>query len=232
MKYLYPFILSFVTTISLSQSLSKTNETIFTKIDSLYREDQFYFVFTYNNLANKPKSLSQNGFSSGVSIGFLRDMPISKNRKTAIAVGLGLGFQKFFQNLKISKQNQIYCYEFVDFSQFNKNKIEQFLIEVPIELRWRNSTPTNHSFFRVHTGFKVGYLFFNKTKYIGDFVATTFNNPDFNKLQYGPYVSVGYNTINLYGYYGLSSVFKQNVVVANQKINMQTFNFGLMFYVL
>jgi hypothetical protein len=41
------------------------------KIDSLYREDQFYFGFTYNTLQEKPSGLSQKKFSVGLSAGFL-----------------------------------------------------------------------------------------------------------------------------------------------------------------
>ena len=46
-------------------------------VDSLYREDQFYFTFTYDS-ANKVKGLSQNKFSPGISLGFLRDFPVNR----------------------------------------------------------------------------------------------------------------------------------------------------------
>ena len=49
-----------------------------TRIDSLnttsYLEDQIYLALTYNDLSNRPKSVSQNGFSGGVSIGFIKDI--------------------------------------------------------------------------------------------------------------------------------------------------------------
>ena len=63
------------------------------KIDSLYREDQFYFSITYNLLTQIPKDLKQNKFSAGLSAGFLRDMPINEKRTLAIAAGLGLSYQ-------------------------------------------------------------------------------------------------------------------------------------------
>ena len=44
-----------------------TNTTI-TVIDSLYREDQFYIGLTYNLLQKRPKGVSQNSFSSGLSL--------------------------------------------------------------------------------------------------------------------------------------------------------------------
>ena len=61
-----------------------------TKIDTRYREDQFYVSVTYNLLNNKPSGMSQSGFSSGFHLGFIRDMPINDKRNLAIGIGLGL----------------------------------------------------------------------------------------------------------------------------------------------
>ena len=72
------------------------------KIDSLYREDQFYFAFTYNTLQQKPVGLKQQKFSIGLSGGFLRDMPINKNRTKAFATGVGLSLNNYNQNLAIT----------------------------------------------------------------------------------------------------------------------------------
>src|SRR5215217_3756268 len=72
------------------------------KVDSLYREDQFYFGFNYNTLQQKPVGLSQKKFSIGISGGFLRDMPINKNRTKAFATGLGVSYNNYNQNLGIT----------------------------------------------------------------------------------------------------------------------------------
>jgi hypothetical protein len=45
----------------------------------------------------------------------------------------------------------------------------------------------------------------------------TVGNTDFNKIQYGTYISAGYNTINLYAYYGLNSLFKSAQVNGESK---------------
>jgi hypothetical protein len=37
---------------------------------------------------------------------------------------------------------------------------------------------------------------------------SSLNNSDFNDFLYGVYLSGGYNTINLYAYYGLNPLFK------------------------
>jgi hypothetical protein len=50
---------------------------------------RFYFGFYLYTLQQKPAGVSQDKFSAGFSGGFLRDMPINKDRTHAIAVGLG-----------------------------------------------------------------------------------------------------------------------------------------------
>ena len=73
MKYLYLFIIS----LGFSATLIGQNTALDTiSVDDKYREDQFYVAITYNLLGNKPNDVSQNGFSSGFHIGFIRDMPI------------------------------------------------------------------------------------------------------------------------------------------------------------
>ncbi|MCI4443571.1 MAG: PorT family protein [Lentimicrobium sp.] len=203
------------------------------KIDSLYREDQFYFGFTLNTLQNKPAGLTQDKFSSGFSLGFLRDMPINKKRTIAIAPGLGFSYNNYNQNLAITEFNQMPVYSIIDPTiTYNKNRFTQFLVEVPIEFRWRTSTYDSHKFWRIYGGFKMGYLIYDKSVYEdaqGKIVIT--NNKDFNKFQYGAYLSAGYNSINVYAYYGLNSLF-QSAKTANESIDMNSLNIGIMFYIL
>lgn len=203
------------------------------KIDSLYREDQFYFGFTLNTLQNKPAGLSQDKFSSGFSLGFLRDMPVNKKRTVAIAPGLGLSYNNYNQNLAITGSNQAPVYTIIDpGTTYNKNKFTQFLVEIPIEFRWRSSTYESHKFWRIYAGFKMGYLLYDKSVYDGGqgkIIIT--NNKDFNKFQYGAYISSGYNTINIYAYYGLNSLF-QSAKTNAESIDMNSLNIGVMFYIL
>ncbi|WP_298156524.1 porin family protein [Flavobacterium sp.] len=205
--------------------------TFFTKVDSLYREDQFYFSVTYNLLQHKPAKFSLNGFSTGLSLGFLRDMPINKKRTYAIAAGLGVSYNKYHNNLRVTENNGDYNYEILENVGYSKNKLEQLFLELPIEFRWRNSTFESHKFYRVYTGFKIRYLLLDKTKFVGDQTIVVSNNSDFNQFQFGPYVALGFNTWNFHAYYGLTPLFK-SAAVNGEKIDTKTLNFGLMFYIL
>jgi hypothetical protein len=204
------------------------------KIDSLYREDQFYFSVSYNLLVQTPEKLKQDKFSAGVSTGFLRDMPINKKRTVSIAAGLGLSYQNFYQNFTVSKDGTgKIVYNVNDYGEFVSNRYKQYLLDVPIEFRWRNSTYESTKFWRIYTGVKLSYVLSNKS--ILDDGETTYvikNNSDVNTFQYGLYLATGYNTWNIYAYYGLNPLFKSVTTQSGEKVNMKAMNVGLIFYIL
>ncbi|MFV5683983.1 porin family protein [Flavobacterium sp. GB2R13] len=216
-----------------SQEIVKQENAPKVKIDSLYREDQFYFGFTYNTLLNKPVGLSQSKLSTGFSAGFLRDMPINKNRTVAIASGIGFSYNNYNQNLAISKTDETPVYSIIDAeTTFSKNKFSQLLVEVPLEFRWRTSTYESYKFWRIYGGFKFSYLIYDRSIYSDDQSKIVVSgNKDFNKFLYGAYISSGYNTINVYAYYGLNSLFK-TAKIDGKPIDMTSLNIGIIFYIL
>ncbi|MEP3838340.1 MAG: porin family protein [Algibacter sp.] len=205
------------------------------EVDSLYKEDQFYAGVTYNLLANIPEGLSQSGFSLGFHLGFIKDMPINTRRNVAIGVGLGYSANSFNQNLLISRDEQNdFEYSILDDSAtYSKNKFSTHLIEIPIEFRWRTSTPTEYNFWRIYTGFKLGYVFSNTSKYLGGLEDLKYTNiQDFNTVQYGFTLSAGYNTWNFYLYYALNPIFSNEAKINGSVIDTNAIKIGLMFYIL
>jgi hypothetical protein len=217
-----------------SQGNEFSIDTLHIKIDSLYREDQFYAGINYNSLLHKPADLSQGKISFGFSAGFLRDMPVNKSRTVAIASGVGFSFNNYIQNMAITGSNNNPIYGIIPSSiNYNKNRIEQLRVEVPIEFRWRTSTPETYKFWRIYGGFKLSYLLLDKSVYEDDQTKVIIkNNKDFNNFLYGAYISAGYNIINLYAYYGLNSLFKSSAKVNDETIEMNTLSIGVMFYIL
>ncbi len=205
----------------------------FAAIDSLYREDQFYLGLSYNLLQNRNDGIRQNKISYGITTGFLRDMPINKRRNVSIAAGLGYSFQNYNQNILVTKFDNVFSYATIDpAAPFTKNKIMTHAIEVPIEFRWRTSTAESHKFWRVYTGFKVGYVFYNVSKYNGsqgEFVYK--NNPDISDIQYTVYTALGYNTWNFNVSYGINPIFNNGSLSGNP-IKLTTLSLGLQFYIL
>lgn len=214
--------------------LKAQEQTNVVVVDSLYREDQFYAGVTYNLLGSIPDKLSQNGFSGGYHLGFIRDMPINKDRNVAIGLGLGLSANSYNQNVLISKDNaNNISYTLLEGNAYSKNKFTTYLVEVPLEFRWRTSTPTDYNFWRIYMGFKLGYVFAHNTKYKGDLGKIKHHNiDDFNDLQYGLTLSVGYNTWNIHCYYGLNPIFSKEAQLNGSTIDMNAIKIGLMFYIL
>ncbi|MBT8309692.1 MAG: PorT family protein, partial [Flavobacteriaceae bacterium] len=207
----------------------------FVEIDSLYREDQFYASITYNLLTQKPSGVSQSGFSSGFHVGFIRDMPINRKRNLALGIGLGYSGSSYNQNLQIGKDDMknVTYQVLTGGNDYTRNKFALHLLEVPFEFRWRSSSVSDYKFWRIYTGFKVGYLITHTTKYIGSPNNQQYSDIDhFNDFHYGLTTSFGYNTWNVHLYYGLNSIFNNKAQLNNQHIDLKSVKIGLIFYLL
>lgn len=214
-----------------SQELQAVQENQTVKVDSLYREDQFYISVTYNLLRDTPEGFSKSKFSTGFSAGFLRDMPVNKERTVAFATGVGLTYNNYNDNIGITGSGQSRIYSILN-TDFSKNKFSQLLVDVPIELRWRTSTYESYKFWRIYGGLKFSYLLYDRSIYTdAENKVVISNNKDFNSLLYGAYVSAGYNTFNLYMYYGLNSLFKSGAI-DGEKLAVKSVNIGVIFYIL
>lgn len=203
--------------------------------DAKYREDQFYASISYNLIQEKPKDYSQYAFSTGITVGFLRDMPINKNRTYAVALGLGYSYNNIKHNMLVENLNGANVYRTVPEGSYDKNKLVLHYLEVPLELRWRNSNAIDHEFWRIYLGFKVSWLFADKALYKPE------NGPkekvtgdvNLNDFVYGAYISAGWNTWNFYAYYGLSPIYNNAPIAeSDERLKLRSANIGLIFYIL
>lgn len=212
-------------------------EEVTPAVDSLYREDQVYIGVSFNLLGNTPSGVSQNGFSGGVQLGFIRDMPINKNRTRAIGIGLGLAADTFNQNLLIGENadRDTSVFEVIGSDvDSNVNRFSYTSLEIPIEYRWRTSTPTRYAFWRIHAGIRLGYIFrFRSTFEEQENAAVVLTDvPELNTLQYGLTLSFGYGAFNFQGYYGLNTLFNEDALVNTEALNLQVLRLGLQFFFL
>ena len=232
MKFTLNLFLFFIVCNVFSQESKSPSPII--KVDSLYREDQFYLGFTYNSLLNKRDVISQNKFSSGIDLGFLRDMPINKSRTFAIAAGLGFSYDRCFHNLLITKTDQSILYSTLgSANNTSKNRQDQYYVDVPLEFRWRTSTPESHEFWIIYAGVKLSYLIRDKYSHNdNDSIYSISGNTDLNQFQFKTYMAFGYNTWNFYVNYGLTPFFNSSAKINGEAIAIRTLNLGLMFYIL
>lgn len=203
--------------------------------DVKYREDQFYASLSYNIVQQKPQDYSQYTFSTGISFGFLRDMPINKNRTYAVALGLGYSYNNIKHNMLVENLNGANVYRTIPEGSFDKNKLVLHYLDIPLELRWRNSNPTDHQFWRVYLGFKVSWLFADKALHKNDNepkIKVT-GDKNLNDFVYGAYIAAGWNTWNFYAYYGLSPIYNNAPIAEKEeRLKLRSLNVGLMFYIL
>lgn len=237
MRLLVILFLVFSTFSIAQQRIEKdTNGAIPNVVDSLYREDQFYIGLSFNLINNEPDSFTQNGFSGGLHLGFIRDMPFNKRRNKAIGIGIGWSTNTYNTNLLISQEaNEDIAYAIIDDNaQVTTNRFNTNIVEIPIQYRWRTSTATNDSFWRIYTGVKLGYVFHHRARFVSD--EANFNITDIsqlNRFRYAATLTLGNGSFNAFVQYNLNTLFNNDAVtIDGDAVNLQPIKFGIEFYLL
>ncbi len=191
----------------------------------------------HSNVQNKPETLQQKGISTGLQIGFIKDIPLNKKGTTALGIGIGYGYNKYSQNLKIytsSSSESITEFIILDEDSDFKNKFETHTFEFPLEFRiYRSSSPTVYKFLRVYLGAKIAYVFSSRSNYsdTNEYISLS-PLPYINKWEYGPYFVIGWDTWNLYTYYSASSIFSNAPSTDTSNPNeIGNIKIGLQFYI-
>jgi len=208
-----------------SSLLMAQNDSTF--VDNKYLEDQFYINLTYIKLLELPDQITQTGFSFGLGLGFIKDLPVNARRNIAFGIGLGYGLNNYFFNVKSDEVSPNES----DTSVLKSNKIVLHTIEMPIEFRMRTSTAQKYNFWRIYPGFKMAYVFATRSnlRQSEDFdVEDIIKN---NEFIYGLTLSTGFNKWNLHMYYGLNNLFTNSKVNPNV-FEIKDFRLGLIFYIL
>lgn len=205
-------------------------------VDSLYREDQVYFGITYNIVTGQPSGIQSSQFSGGFHTGFIRDFPLNDRRNIAVGVGLGWSVDTYGHNLFVGREidSDNTRFQILDRNRidFDTNRFTTQSIDVPLQFRWRTSTPESYKFWRVYTGLRPAYVYYFQSKFEQD--GNTYREsdiPEFERLRLGATFTFGYNTFNFNFYYSLNSFFK-DASVNGEALELRTFQIGLMFYLL
>lgn len=202
--------------------------------DLRYLEDQFYIGITYNSSLERPQDVSQRSLSYGLQAGFIKDIPLNQLRTFALGIGVGYGVNSYYSNLFAASSNGEIAYDLTNaIEDFRRSKVETHSVEFPIELRWRNSTPSDYKFWRIYPGVRLGYTFSARSKLVTDSGKDSFQNDDLRSFQYGAMLNLGYNTFNLHVYYGLNTLFNDGVRTADgEALGIRPLRVGLIFYIL
>ncbi|MGB2398708.1 MAG: hypothetical protein ACPH63_08345 [Flavobacteriaceae bacterium] len=195
--------------------------------DSSYREDQIYASIGYPLLINTPEGVTQNKLSHAFSLGFIRDMPINATRNLAFGLGLGIAYNVVYTNLQFTDDMETTA--FVSSDVINQwNSVDA---EIPLEFRWRSSSPTNYQFWRVYAGVVGHYSFsanqLTKTGMIRDKITLPAQ-----KFRLAFRINVGNNTWNLTYTHPFDSFFDFDKSTHNKSLSqLKTAKLGLVFYI-
>lgn len=215
---------------------AQEQEPIPVAIDSLYREDQVYVGFTYDLVVGQPEEITSSQFSGGFHLGFIRDFPFNERRNIGLGVGLGWSIDTYGQNVFVGEDPDSgeTIFQILDRDQldFDTNRFTIQSIDLPVQFRWRTSTPESYKFWRIYTGLRPSYIYYFKSKFVQDQnVVRQSKIPELDRLNLGATFTFGYNTFNFYFYYSINSLFK-DATIQNQPLELRTFQVGLMFFLL
>ena len=228
----FSFLLFFCCSIFAQDQLTWLKEN---KIDSLYREDQFYIGFSFNFLNDLPQDVDQSGFSGGLIFGFIRDMPINKRRNISVGAGLGFNLNTFGQTLQIRNVAEGEEFTVLDSeSNFDTNRFTTNLIEIPLELRWRSSDFGKYSFWRVHLGVNFGYVLSSKSVFEGPQESYDFNPIEaINDFRTSLKLTFGYGAVNFLVDASLNPLFDDaQIKSTGEKVTIRPIKVGLVFFLL
>ncbi len=200
---------------------------LFSQENQKYFEDQFYLGLAYNSLGAKVEDFKENKFSYSLNYGFIKDIPVTKNGKIALGLGLGFSHNSLNNNLKFKNPG----FEFQqNVGSININRYNYTEFQIPFEIRWRNSSVDNYKFWRIYSGLRYSRVINSKYTYKDN---TLINEIDFlpiNKNQLGLTLNIGFNTWNISLYQSLNSFFNPGL---NSNIkDLKQFRLGIIFYIL
>lgn len=202
--------------------------------DTKYLEDQLYIGIHYNLFSTKPDDVFQRNFSYGLQAGVIRDIPLTANGRVALGLGLGYAINSYYSNIIATNTEGVINYQLATSdTDFNRSKLETHSLQVPLELRWRNSTRNRYQFFRLYTGVKLDYNFSNRSKLVASEGKTSFNNTDIENFQYGLTLNLGYSGINVHVYYALNDLMRKGTALnTGEDLSLRPLRIGLIFYIL
>jgi len=233
MKRLSVFIMALgLVLASVNAQGTDTKKDQIKKLPKPKKQDVIIFNFNWMTMLNNPKgsgdSMWISPFSRGFDVALMYDIPLGRS-PMSFAVGVNFTFQNFYTNQILRDSaggNSIYfqdIYQSINRDNpatkrdWDRAKIANAIIELPIELRFRLK-PHKRNTFKIAAGFKIGYVIDTWQKYNGpDYRAgedldrnlkqVTFGVPGVNRLSYGVYGRIGYSRFNVQVGYTISSFF-------------------------
>ncbi|MGY5354965.1 outer membrane beta-barrel protein [Wenyingzhuangia sp. IMCC45467] len=219
--------------VSSSLFAQEENEEAYMYVDDHYLEDQLYLGIQYNFLTATNNGLKNTGVPFSLEAGFIKDIPLNKKRNKGLGIGIGYSFDVLRPNVAITKNGNDLVFN-ID-NNYSRYDYTSHNIEFPIEYRWRTSTATNDSFWRIYSGASFIYNINNSASFDdNNSTTTTFNNiTALNNTNFSLYTSIGFGTWNFHIKYYINPIFKEGTKTqSGDSLNFNQLKIGMMFYIL
>ncbi len=158
-----------------------------------------------------PGDMHVRTINQGVMVNGMYSLPFGKSN-LSFAIGIGISTHNLYWNYMYQgRSDSLQFVKVPDSLGFKRSKLTLPYIEIPIEFRLKTKSK-----FALGVGFKVGYMVYGHSKWVGDDYIFKTNNTlkasfkdikNIEKFAYGPTLRVGYKWFHLYGYYQMSGLF-------------------------
>lgn len=206
-------------------------------------QDHFMFNITFDNLLDKGADSFYNGnvFNPNLGFYFLYDLPLGKSG-FSVAPGLGLTFSKVNLDNSILTQDSLGT-TFLSASKhpwfgtnsklsYSGSSFYTSWLEVPLELRYKSKPINGRSSIKVAVGVRAGIRLAanSKVSYYDQNLLREVDSKmspysDLASFRYGMTFRVGYGALNLFGYYGMNQLIKDNKNYNN--LDLRQYSIGI-----
>ncbi len=199
--------------------------------------DHIMIQFGSDSWTNRPDSVNTNG-GKHFNIYYMVDKPFKTNPKFSAAYGLGLGTSNiYFKNsiVDVKSGNTLQIRDAGANNHFNKLKITEIFLELPVEIRYNFNNPSEpNKSWKIALGAKVGTLLkaYSKGKdwqtkggssiYGPTYIEKEYSKKFFNATRLTFTGRVGYGMFSLNAAYTITPVLKTGFGA-----EMNTFSLGV-----
>ena len=164
-------------------------------------------------LMNKPEGMDIRTINQGAGIFGMYNFPIGES-DFSFAIGAGITCHNIYSDSRIEdfRADTIVFVRIPDSIDYSRSKLGLTYLDFPMEFRLKTEQK-----FRMSVGFKVGVLIDAKTKFKGEneagdkYIIKEKQVAQLEKWRYGPTIRIGYDWINVVGFFSLSQFFQENL---------------------
>lgn len=220
-RFLLLFLCSILALGAYAQDTTSTPDKVKEKVAQTGSRDRIVVEVGFDHWHQADgKHTDVKWFSRSYGFYFMYDLLLGKSR-FSFAPGVGFGISNVFTSSGLVEDSVGTRFaphleaSGVAEDDVKKHKLVTNFVDIPLELRFRAKPNSKNKSFKMAIGFKGGVLFDSHTKLKFETdrekprVVKVKNFVDLNRFRYGPTFRIGYGAFNVFGFYNLGQLFKE-----------------------